>query len=203
MKLVCATAMAVGLLGSVPAVAAGISRDGGQITVIGETRTQACFKAADEVARTGHSLSSPAYRDALQQCSDALAGPQVLPDRIATLINRGTIEAAAGETETSIADYGAALVLSPERADIYVDRGVALFRGHRADAAVADFTRALSLAPAEPEKVYFDRAMAKEDSGDVRGAYADYREAATLNPRWDAPRRELTRFSVVPARPVS
>jgi tetratricopeptide (TPR) repeat protein len=102
-----------------------------------------------------------------------------------------------------LADYGAALELAPDRADIYVDSGVALFRGKRPLEAVAEFTHALSLTPATPERVYFDRAMAREDSGDLGGAYADYRQAAALNPAWDAPARELTRFRVVPARPVS
>lgn len=202
MKLICACAAAAALSFAVPAFAAGVSA-GGQVTVIGQNQTQSCFSAAGQSARKGNMLSEPAYREALQQCTEALAGKQILTDRVATLVNRGTIEAAAGDTEASLADYGAALELAPDRADIYVDRGVALFRGKRSLEAVAEFTRALSLRPETPERVYFDRAMALEDSGDLRGAYADYRQAAALNPSWDAPARELTRFRVVPARPVS
>lgn len=201
MKLVgaCAT---VALWFTVPAFAAGVDH-GGPVTVIGVTQTQYCFSAAGQAARKGNIISEPAYREALQQCTDALEGKQILTDRIATLVNRGTIEAAAGDTEASLADYGAALELAPDRADVYVARGVALFRGKRPVEAVAEFTHALSLAPATPELVYFDRAMAREDSGDLRGAYADYRQAAALNPAWDAPARELTRFRIVPARPIS
>lgn len=202
MRLVCTCAVAAALWFAVPAFAAGATA-GGQVTVIGVTQTQYCFSAADRVARKGNILSEPAYREALQQCTDALAGKQVLTDRIATLVNRGTIEAAAGDTEASLADYGVALTLAPTRADIYVDRGVALFRGKRSQEAVGEFTHALSLGPQTPELVYFDRAMAREDSGDLRGAYADYRQATVLNPAWDAPARELTRFRAVPARPVS
>jgi len=202
MKLVCACAAAAALSFAIPALAAGPNA-GGQVTVIGVTQTQHCYGIAGQVARKGNTLSEPAYREALQQCTEALSGKQVLTDRIATLVNRGTIEAAAGDTEASLADYGVALTLAPDRADIYVDRGVALFRGKRSQEAVAEFTHALSLGPQTPELVYFDRAMAREDSGDLRGAFADYRQAAVLNPTWDAPARELTRFRAVPARPVS
>lgn len=202
MKLAFACATAAALWLAVPAFAAGVSA-GGQVTVIGENQTQYCFGVAGQVASNGSVASAPAYREALQQCSEALAGKQSLTDRIATLVNRGTIQAAVGETGAALADYGAALELAPDRADIYVDRGVALFRGKRPIEAVAEFTYALSLGPATPERVYFDRAMAREDSGDLRGAYADYRQAAALNPFWDAPARELTRFQVVPARPTS
>lgn len=202
MKLifVCAAAVALGF--AVPAIAAGPNASS-QVTVIGVNQAQYCYGAAGQAARKGNVLSEPAYREALQQCTEALSGKQIPADRVATLVNRGTIEAAAGDTDASLADYSAALELASDRADIYVDRGVALFRARRSMEAVAEFTRALSLAPAAPELVYFDRAMAREDSGDLRGAYTDYRQAAALNPVWDAPAHELTRFQIVPARPVS
>ena len=42
----------------------------------------------------------------------------------------------------------------------------------------------------------FNRAMAYEDNGDLKNAYLDYLEAAELNPAWDQPARQLTRFNV-------
>lgn len=203
MKLLLAGIAGLTLCLSAPGFAAGPSPAGSQVTTFGTTEAQYCFTAAGAVALSNTALDEPRYREAVAQCTQALAGKEIVTDRIATFINRGTIEAAAGFTGAAVADYDAALALAPARADIYVDRGVALFRGHQPQAAEADYTRALELAPITPELVYFDRAMAREDAGDLQGAYADYRRAMQLRPDWNAPRRELSRFTVVPARPIS
>ena len=50
----------------------------------------------------------------------------------------------------------------------------------------------------EPEKAYFNRALAYEGLDDEKSAYLDYQQAATLKPSWDAPRLELRRFTVSP-----
>jgi hypothetical protein len=38
--------------------------------------------------------------------------------------------------------------------------------------------------------------MAREDLNDVRGAYADYKQAEALKPGWEAVQAELNRFQV-------
>jgi hypothetical protein len=40
------------------------------------------------------------------------------------------------------------------------------------------------------------RAIAHENLGDLTAAYRDYSKAAELDPDWDAPKKELTRFTV-------
>src|SRR5207302_1132589 len=77
-----------------------------------------------------------------------------------------------------------------------VNRGVALLLTHKSNEAAADFTRALTLNPAGQAKIYFNRAMAREDAGDLRGAYRDYRQASQIDPKWDRPKQELARFTV-------
>ncbi|MGE0046032.1 MAG: tetratricopeptide repeat protein, partial [Hyphomonadaceae bacterium] len=62
--------------------------------------------------------------------------------------------------------------------------------------AVESITRGLTLDPEEPHKAYFNRALAYEAMGNVRAAYADYRRAQELSPSWDAPQRELARYTV-------
>jgi len=78
----------------------------------------------------------------------------------------------------------------------HINRGIALSAEKRNQEAVVAFTEALALNPSHPELVYFDRAMAREDSGDMKGAYLDYRQASQLAPTWDTPRQQLARFAV-------
>jgi tetratricopeptide (TPR) repeat protein len=125
-------------------------------------------------------------------------------DRIAAAyINRGLLHLMRSEFDKAVADSNVALALDSNLPEAAINRGAALLQTHRPADAAADFTHALEFAPAHLERVYFDRAMAREDMGDIKGAYADYRQASLLNPQWDKPRRELARFKVVLAKPVS
>jgi len=63
---------------------------------------------------------------------------------------------------------------------------------------VADIDRGLAYGPEQPEKAYFNRALAKEFLDDTKGAYLDYLKAAELAPTWTAPQVELKRFTVHP-----
>ena len=121
----------------------------------------------------------------------------------AAYANRSVLHLVRAEYEDSIADSNAALEADGQLAQAVVNRGVALLLEHRPADATADFTRALAMAPAHQERVYFNRAMAREDLGDLKGAYADYRRALEVNPQWDRPKQELARFTVVPAKPLS
>jgi tetratricopeptide (TPR) repeat protein len=136
--------------------------------------------------------------------SSAVVLPRDVWDRIAAAyINRGLLHFARSEFDKAIADSNVALELDNNLPEAMINRGAALLQKHRPADAAADFTNALQLAPAHLERIYFDRAMAREDMGDIKGAYADYRQAAQLNPQWDEPKQQLTRFKVVPAKPVS
>ncbi len=61
---------------------------------------------------------------------------------------------------------------------------------------MAEIDRGLALDPDQPEKAYFNRAVAKERLNDLKGAYFDYRRALELKPDWDMPKVELARFTV-------
>jgi tetratricopeptide (TPR) repeat protein len=121
----------------------------------------------------------------------------------AALTNRGVLHLARAEYDAAIADSNAALEVDAAMAEAMVNRGVALMLSGRPKDAVTDLTRALALAPAHEERAYFNRAMAREDSGDQLGAYLDYRKASELAPNWDRPKHELARFTVVRRGPVS
>ncbi|HXJ00572.1 MAG TPA: tetratricopeptide repeat protein [Micropepsaceae bacterium] len=119
------------------------------------------------------------------------------------LTNRGVLHLVRSEYDDAIADSTAALRIDTNLAEARVNRGIALMHRHQLKDAIEDFTTALRVAPAHAEIVYLNRAMAREDSGDLTGAYLDYRTAGELNPGWDRPKQELSRFTVVPKKPIS
>ena len=109
----------------------------------------------------------------------------------------------AAEYAATIVDSTAALRVDGKAAEALVNRGVALMLQGRPSYAVVDISKGLALAPSHAERAYFNRAMAREDMGDLRGAYLDYREAAKMDPSWDRPKKELARFTVVQHTPTS
>jgi tetratricopeptide (TPR) repeat protein len=180
-----------GFLAAMPAHADGT------VTRIGQTPATDCFNAAATVSRTGIALSDVVHKNALANCAEALTDKITAKDRVATLVNRGTIEAASGDIDSSLADYNAALALNPNMADTYIDRGSALMRAGRYQDARADFDKALSLGPTNTYIAYFDRGMALEKSGNLTAAYADYKQAVALAPDYQPARVELSRFQTV------
>ncbi len=62
--------------------------------------------------------------------------------------------------------------------------------------ALEDLTRGLALGVKEPEKAYFNRALAYEGVDNEKAAYFDYEKALALKPGWILPQKELLRFTV-------
>ena len=165
------------------------------VTTLGTTPFAACAKAAAEAKRTGVGT-----RAALAVCDQAIATwPSPPIEMVTAYVNRSVVQLALAHVAAAIVDTSAAIRLNPALAEAYLDRGIALSTQHRNEAAIEDFSRALALHLGRPALAYFDRAMAREDSGDIKGAYLDYRQAAALSPAWDKPRLELARFTVVHA----
>ena len=119
------------------------------------------------------------------------------------LTNRSVIHLMRKEYDATIADTTVALGWDNKLPEALVNRGVARMLAGRPKDAVSDLTAGLNLGPANLERVYFNRAMAREDSGDLVGAYLDYRKASELSPSWDRPKQELARFTVVQKKPIS
>jgi tetratricopeptide (TPR) repeat protein len=97
--------------------------------------------------------------------------------------------------DLAMADFDTALKTDPNIANTYIDRGGALIALKRYAEAIADIDHGLSLNPDQPEKAYFNRAIADEHLKDLKAAYQDYLKASQLNPNWAAPKTELARFS--------
>jgi tetratricopeptide (TPR) repeat protein len=166
------------------------------VSVLGNTPAADCAQAAAIATAKG-----TASRSDLLICNQAIAWALREPpsSRAAAVLNRGVLHLARAEFDAAVADFNAALKIQGDLSEAVNDRGLAhMARRHLTD-AVADFSTALDLKPAQPAKIYFNRAMAKEDLGDVKGAYFDYRKAAELDPAWETPKDQLKRFTVTHA----
>ena len=155
--------------------------------------------AASAAAQEGGGVTDTA----MATCTMAVKLAYYDKARAEVLNNRSVLHYARGEYDAALADNTAALKLNDSMAEAIVNRGSIFLVKHRAQAAAANFDRALKFAPPNREKVYFNRALAREEMGDLSGAYADYAEASRLAPQWDQPKREMIRFNITRQKPIS
>ncbi len=176
-----AAAIALAALSFAPAAQAAV-------TVFGETDAHDCYQAA---------IESRTDRGALRSCESALEQEAITNrDRAATYVNRGVIRLHRAEYEIALADFDTAIRLMPELGESHVDRGAALIMMRNYSGAIEAITHGLSLGTDDPHEAYFNRGLAHEFAGDLRGAYDDYRRASELAPEWPRPHLELARFQV-------
>jgi tetratricopeptide (TPR) repeat protein len=159
------------------------------VLVVGRSMAAGCSRAAMDGADN---------RKALETCDRALM-QEALTGRVlsATLVNRGVIHMRRGDLRAASADFEAAAQQDPALGEAFVNRGSVHIVEGRFREGVEDTERGLTLGLAQPERAYFNRAMAREWLEDERGAYLDYRKAAELNPKWRLPQQQLARFTVV------
>jgi tetratricopeptide (TPR) repeat protein len=174
------------------AAAAAALTLGGQamasVTVIGGGLAEACSKGA---------LSGKADIRLEQLCSDALDKEMLNSrDRAGTLVNRGVLKMRRAKWVDATRDFNDAVRIRPDLGEAYVNRGAVSIGEHHYAESLPDLNKGLSLGVEEPAKVYFNRALAYEGLDDEKSAYFDYQKAVELNPTWEAPKNELTRFHV-------
>jgi len=164
--------------------------------------SQAAFNRC-AYAVTAALANDNATEAAVAKCTKAADLAELNSGRAAALSNRSVLNFQRADYNGAIADSTAALQIDSRLVEAVVNRGAAYLAMHRAGEAVADFDRALTMAPAHAEKIYFNRAMAREDMGDYKGAYLDYARAAQLAPRWEQPKQQMNRFTIRDRRPIS
>lgn len=157
------------------------------VMVLGEGPARACYEAA---------RADRGDRDALHDCDVALQGPITPSDRVATRINRGIIYVNRRQANLALADFDEAIRLAPTRGEAHVNRGAALMLNGDYQGAIESINEGIALDTNEVHKAYFNRAIAHEELGQLRAAYEDYQQAASLAPEWQSPRMELARFTV-------
>lgn len=177
------------------------ARTGDPVFVLGTTTSRLCFERARAL---------DASDDALAVCDDAVARPDTTQrERAGDHVNRGIVLAARGDHEAALEDFEQAANTVPDLAEAHINAGRSLLALERWAETEAALTRAIALADEEAAsgenaddvgllaRLHFDRAIAREESGDLAGAFGDYSRAADLAPDWEEPRRELGRFRVV------
>jgi tetratricopeptide (TPR) repeat protein len=161
------------------------------VTVLGGGAARECSNAA----LTGE--SGPRFEEACTIALTSEAHDRL--DRAGTYVNRGVMKLRRKEFGGAKADFDSAIQTAPELGDAYVNRGAALLGQRRMAESLLDFNRALELGVQEPEKAFYNRALAQEHLGETAAAHLDYQRAIALKPEWELPRRELARFET--ARP--
>ncbi|HVY02938.1 MAG TPA: tetratricopeptide repeat protein [Caulobacterales bacterium] len=187
MKAALTKAAAVALLGmalgAAPLVSASASTD-----VIGSGLAHEC------ATRT---LAGESGMSVLNICDLAIEQEALDKSDLAkTYVNRGVVQLRRGSLEKCRADLASAEHMMPSLAEIYVNRGALYIRQKRFQDALDEINRGLALNPSEPEKAYYNRALAYELMGELKPAYLDYRKASELNPKWPEPAKAMSRFQV-------
>lgn len=130
-------------------------------------------------------------------CTKAIAEENLVGTNLAsTYNNRGVLLFAVGAHAEALQDFDRALAITSDIPDIHFNRGLALIPLQRWADSIPSFDRAIELQAASLDRAYYNRAIAHEETGNLRQAYLDYLKASELNPEWEEPKLELQRFSV-------
>ena len=160
-----------------------------QVFVIGNGLGGECYQ------RTKNKYSN--FRDVEEVCTRALREQAMTrANRAATYVNRGVLRMREGKYVESLDDYSCALKLRPELGAAYLNKGAAHIYQKDFASALAPLDRAIELDSADLFAAYYNRAIAKENTGDVAGAYYDFQKSLELKPGWELAERQLTRFMI-------
>ncbi len=139
-------------------------------------------------------------RRAIAVCDQAVEDARSDPDsynQAAALVNRADIRLRAEDYAGAIDDSKKAIAVYRDLSQAYLNLGAGMIGLGRYDDALPSLDKAIDLNGGEPERAYFNRGLAKENIGDIRGAYYDYRKSIEINPRFEPAAKELTRFKIV------
>jgi tetratricopeptide (TPR) repeat protein len=139
----------------------------------------------------------------IADCTAAMIVGLSKHDRAGLLVNRGVIHLAYQEYGPAIKDLNDSIKLDATIGDAYVNLGAALIAQKKYAEGRAAIDKGLPLNPDEPQKAYYNRGLAEDYLDDEKAAYFDYLKASQLDPDWDLPKKELTRFTVTTAKPTS
>jgi len=142
--------------------------------------------------------TSSALRLGLEACNRAADGQ--MDDaylHAAILVNRSDIRLQMHDFFGALADAEASIALEPNVAASYVNRGAALVGLARYSEALSVLDKAITLgAGNKAQMAYYDRGLARDYLGDMRGAYFDYKKTIDIDPEFTPAKEQLARFTV-------
>ena len=160
-----------------------------QVTVIGGGLAEDCYLAVK--------MGTQAEQQIEQLCSRALEQETMTrKNRAATYANRGIIRMRMEAFDRASSDFDRATRLKEDFGDVLVNKGALLFYMGDYEGSIIALDRALELDTGEPHIAHYNRALSREELGDVTGAYDDFLIAAELKPDWTLVQRQLERFTV-------
>ena len=160
-----------------------------QVSVIGGGIAQDCYEAAF--------FATVSPQEGEKICTKAIEAEMMkLENRAATYTNRGVLRMRAGKYDAALSDYAVAKNLKPELGAVWLNEGAAhIFRKDYTTALVS-LDKAIELNSQDLYAAYYNRAIARENTGDVPGAYADFQKALELKPDFERAEWQLSRFTV-------
>ena len=159
------------------------------VMVVGTGPERSCYEAAKADRATGATIRT---------CTEALDQGTLSPrDRAATYTNRSALLISRDKASLALADADDALTIEPSMTAASVNRSAALIMLGQYAEARATIDAAIPLASGvELQRALYNRAMASEALGDIKGAYHDLKRAVDLDPKFEAARVELARYQV-------
>ena len=151
-------------------------------------------RAAEACSR--HAFAHNRSPEAIATCNQAFDELLSRHDRAGTHVNRGVLLILRKDYAEAQRDLDRAVLVDPSLGEAWVNLGYLDLLNGRFDEGVAQIEKGLALGVEAPGRAYFARAVGREWMNDLAGAYQDYSRAAELEPRWTAPREQLTRFTV-------
>jgi tetratricopeptide (TPR) repeat protein len=163
----------------------------GSVVVMSQDQGRSCY------LQTLREASPENNRRGVAICGEAISeSGDDSYNRAAALVNRAAIRLRIPDFPGVVADAEAAIALEPGIAEGYANRGAGLIgQGKYQDALVA-LNKAVELESPKSEIAYYNRAVAKEALGDIKGAYYDFKAAAEINSRFSLASEQLVRFRV-------
>jgi tetratricopeptide (TPR) repeat protein len=183
-------AMAVPAAGAAVVAGAAIpDRPTGNVQMIYNTNPAVqCF----HTARDGVDLQF-----GLEHCDIAMHDP-AMNYRAQTVVNRGIIRFALGDSRGALNDFQDALEYNPAMGDAYLNQALVLVAEKRPAEALAAINQGIALGATNLQVAYYSRGEIAEDEGHFAQAYRDYKQALMIKPDYVAAQRQLERFKVVP-----
>lgn len=160
-----------------------------QVTVIGGGLAKDCYEAAK------YGLLSQVAAEEL--CTRALEHEALnLNNRAATFTNRGVLRMRQGKLDAALSDYAASKRILPNSGPTWLNEGAAYILKQDYNSALVSLDRAIELESSDLYAAYYNRALARERTGDVEGAYYDFLKSKELNPDYKPTDEQLARFTV-------
>ena len=159
------------------------------VQVLGHGYSQECYQQVMRGRSTTHSVEVI--------CTKALNFESMTKaNRAATYINRGVLRMRDGRYDAALADYSNAERFKADEGAIYLNEGAAHIYMQDYASAIPALDRAIALGSQDLYAAYYNRAIAKEYTDDIPGAYHDFKKALELKPEWQLAARQLERFTV-------